>query len=88
VYPRFSEFGAGDIAFCQATCNCDADCLNPVDRCFAWLTPAFEQRFGTRGLCDYGPDATDSLADCATAQDGVGGAGGALHGASGGATEP
>jgi hypothetical protein len=90
IMPRFSDFSVGDIAYCQPSCDCDADCLNPNDRCFPWASPLFEQRFGTRGVCDYDPEANDSLVDCSLggaggAGSGAAGAGGASDGGSGGA---
>lgn len=85
IMPRFSDFGVGDIAYCQPTCNCDADCLNSKDRCFPWASPAFEERFGTRGVCDYDPEATDSLVDCSVGGAGSGGAGSGGAGATAGA---
>jgi hypothetical protein len=76
IMPRFSDFSVGDIAYCQPTCNCDADCLNPNDRCFPWGSPLFEERFGTRGVCDYDPEPVGTLVDCSSGGAGGGGSGG------------
>ena len=87
VLPRFQDFAAGDIAYCQPTCNCDSDCLNEKDRCYPWAGPAYVERFGTHGVCDVADDVSPTL-DCgAGGAGGSGGAGGASLGGAGGAAE-
>jgi hypothetical protein len=89
ITPRFSDYGVGDIAYCQPLCDCDADCRNPVDGCIEWSDPAFAAKFGSRGTCDVAPAGSTTL-DCmggaggATSEGGAGGA--ASEGGAGGAT--
>jgi hypothetical protein len=46
-----SDFGIGDIGYCNANCNCTTDCPIPGDLCRAWSDPTLEQEFGAPGLC-------------------------------------
>ncbi len=83
IVPRFSDYGVGDIAYCQPLCDCDADCRNPVDGCIEWSDPAFAAKFGRRGTCDIAPAGTTTLGCMG------GGAGApATDGGAGGAGEP
>jgi hypothetical protein len=80
ITPRFDDFGAGDIAYCQPLCNCTSDCRNPLDVCYAWGTPWVEA-FGSPGYCDLAEPGYQTL-DCAGGAGGAGGEGGAGGGAS------
>jgi hypothetical protein len=86
VMPRFQDFAAGDIAYCQATCNCDSDCLHEKDRCYPWASAAFVKHFGTQGVCDVGDDSSPTL-DCGASGAGGASAGGASAGGAGGASD-
>ncbi len=46
--------GAGDLAVCVPTCNCNAECKNPDFACYASKDPSFEKKYGKPGRC-YGP---------------------------------
>lgn len=79
IVPRFSDYGLGDIAYCQPLCDCDADCQNPLDSCMKWSDPVAAEKFGSRGMCDVAPAGATTL-DCkggAGAPTSEGGAGGA-----------
>jgi hypothetical protein len=91
IVPRFSDYGVGDIAYCQPLCDCDADCRNPVDGCIEWSDPDFAAKFGSRGMCDVVAPGATTL-DClgsAGAPNSEAGAGGAAtsEGGAGGASE-
>jgi hypothetical protein len=58
VTARFTSYAVGDIAYCQALCNDDEDCENPVDRCFPWDDAITERHYGSRGRCDYAPEGS------------------------------
>jgi hypothetical protein len=82
IRPRSEAFGAGDIGYCSPLCNCDSECVNPVDRCLPWADAAYEAAFGSRGYCEHAESGEQTL-DCS-------GAGGALNegGAAGHAGSP
>jgi hypothetical protein len=87
ITARSPAYGSGDIGYCSPLCNCDSECLNPVDRCIEWTNPALTKAFGSRGRCDY-PWPNEPTLDCS----GAGGAsqggasqGGASSGGAGGA---
>ncbi len=71
VSPKLANYAIGDIGYCLQKCECDADCLNPADRCRAWAGDQVAAHYGSRGRCDYAPPGTPSL----TCDDGQGGSG-------------
>lgn len=82
ITARSPAYGSGDIGYCSPLCNCDSECLNPVDRCIEWTNPALAKAFGSRGRCDY-PWPNEPTLDCPGA--GGAGQGGASSGGAGGA---
>ena len=80
VMPRMEVSAGGDIGYCMQRCDCDADCRHPLQKCFEWASPAVQERFQSRGVCDLAVDGDQTLDVCGAG--GAGGAGGA-SGASG-----
>ena len=83
IMPRFQTFAVGDVGYCAQSCNCDSDCVHPVDRCVPFGDALTEQAYGARGVCDAVPEGTVTLT-CDDGQGGAGGAGGAHAGGAGG----
>jgi len=81
VWPRFENFALGDAGYCIQRCDCDKDCVNPVDRCVPWGDPETEKAYGSRGACDVAPEGAVTL----TCDDGAGGAAGSAGANAGGA---
>jgi hypothetical protein len=73
VLPRFEHFALGDAGYCMQRCDCDNDCVNPVDHCVPWGDSLTEKAYGSRGFCDIAPEGAVTL----TCDGGAGGAGGA-----------
>jgi hypothetical protein len=71
VWPRFENFALGDVGYCIQRCDCDDDCVNPVDRCLPWGDPDTERAYGSRGACDHPAEGSTTL----TCDAGLGGAG-------------
>jgi hypothetical protein len=85
VLPRLQDYAAGDIGYCMERCNCDADCQHPDDRCYEWSTPGLAAHFKSRGVCDTGDPADETLSSC-EGEGGAGGGGSVAGNSSGGQT--
>jgi hypothetical protein len=82
VVPRFSDYGAGDGGYCQPLCNCNSDCRNPKDLCYAW-DASYVEAFGSRGVCDLAEPGYETF-DCTGGEGGAGGGPSNEGGAGGG----
>lgn len=76
ILPRFQNFSVGDVGYCAQGCNCNSDCLHPVDRCVPFGDALTEKTYGALGVCDAAPEGTVTLS-CDDGQGGAGGASGA-----------
>lgn len=63
--PRFPDYVAGDIGYCQPKCSCDDDCHVPGDRCVPWSSEKLEQHYGSKGVCQNVADPDFSPLSCA-----------------------
>ena len=86
ILPRFQNFSVGDVGYCVQSCNCDRDCLHPVDRCVPFGDPQSEKTYGSKGYCDAVPTDAVTLS-CGDAQGGAGGAGGETASAGAGGSD-
>jgi hypothetical protein len=84
VWPRFEHFALGDIGYCVQRCDCDSDCVNPVDRCVPWGDPETEKAYGSLGACDIPPPGAVTLTCDGGAAGAAGNSAGANAGGAGG----
>jgi hypothetical protein len=62
--PRFVNYAAGDIGYCQATCDCNGDCKVPADGCVQWTDANSPKTFSSAGVCNHLFDAQTPTLSC------------------------